>query len=193
MGRPDGGMVLIIATFVPWIAMAGWPLLATRRYGNGPVVDLGLRTRGIDLVTGPLGGLVALAAGWAVARITELVLGPIDSAAGEAASRAAETSPRWQLIVFGVFVAVGAPFAEELVFRGMLWAGLARLGMRPYLTLVTTTVVFAGFHLEGSRLPVLLVVGLVLGFLRMRTRRLGASMIAHGVNNLPGAIGIALA
>ena len=187
------GWYLIVAATVPWIAMVGWPMWVTRRFGNGPRLDLGLSLRRIDVVWGLLGGLVALAGGLIAARVTEMFIGDFSSIAGEQASKAAESSQRWQMLLFGLIVAVGAPFAEELVFRGMLWAGLARLGMRPVFTLLATTIVFAFFHFEFSRIGVLLVIGLVLGALRLFTQRLGASMVAHGMNNLPGAIGIALA
>jgi len=44
---------------------------------------------------------------------------------------------------------------------------------------------------RGEREPilvVLVVIGCVLGIVRWRTDSLGASMVAHAVNNLPGAI-----
>ena len=42
---------------------------------------------------------------------------------------------------------------------------------------------FALIHLEPVRIPVLLTIGLVLAVLRARTGRVGASMVAHALNN----------
>lgn len=94
------------------------------------------------------------------------------------------------MLVFAVLVAVGGPFVEELAFRGMLWAGLTRRGVRPVITWLITTLVFALFHFESARIAVLLVVGGTFGLLRLWTRRLGAPIIAHSVNNLPGALAL---
>lgn len=57
------GWYLVVGAMVPWLAMAGWPLYATARYGNGATIDLGLSFRWSDLLWGVLGGICALALG----------------------------------------------------------------------------------------------------------------------------------
>ena len=190
LGLIGTGLGLVIGATVPWIALAGWPLWATSKYGNGPVLDLGLRLTWSDLGIGLVAGIVALVLGSLAALLTRLVVGDFGSAAGDAAVEAAANGERWQLIAFAVLVVVGAPFAEELLFRGMLWAGLRRRGWGALATGVTTTLVFALFHFEITRVAVLLVIGGVLAFVRHKTGALGASMTTHAVNNLPGAIAI---
>ena len=58
------------------------------------------------------------------------------------------------------------------------------------LTVLISAVAFSLLHFEPRRLLVLLAIGIVLGVVRWRTRSLGAAIVAHGVNNLPGALGI---
>ena len=70
------------------------------------------------------------------------------------------------------------------------WSGR---GLAPWLTVTLTTAAFAVFHFEPTRLLVLVVIGAVLGYVRAADRRsLGASIVTHAVNNLPGALGLLL-
>ena len=55
-------------------------------------------------------------------------------------------------------------------------------------TILITSTVFAAVHLEPIRLPILFVLGLALGFARARTRRIGASIVAHMVINALGML-----
>lgn len=184
----SGPWVILAGAVLPWLAIAGWPVLATRRFGNGPRIDLGLSFTVRDGATGLFGGIVSLTLGLAAVQLTELVLGPIESSAGRAGDAVAESGSRLAVILFALVVAVGAPVVEEIGFRGMLWASLCRAGLAPWVTLVVTTLAFAAFHFEPHRLLVLLTTGLVLGFLRLSTRRLGAPIVAHAVNNSAGAL-----
>jgi len=56
--------------------------------------------------------------------------------------------------------------------------------------LVVTSAVFAVAHLEPARTPVLFVLGLALGWGRVMTGRIGASIFAHGFINLVGMIAV---
>ena len=85
-------------------------------------------------------------------------------------------------------IVVGAPVVEEIFFRGFLYAGLRKRGLGDLLTVVVSSLVFAGFHLEPLRMLVLFPTALVLGWVRWRTGSTGASMVAHGVVNAPGAL-----
>ena len=85
-------------------------------------------------------------------------------------------------------VMVGAPIVEELFFRGLFFAALRKRGVGAVLTILITGAVFAGFHFEPTRFFVLLPTGLVLGWVRWKTGSTGASMVAHGLVNAPGAL-----
>lgn len=180
--------MLIFGTAAPWVAFIGWPWFATTRRGNGPVIDLRLRLTWRELGWGIVGGIAALIIGSIVAWLTSLLLGEFDAAAAEAANELRTAGPTWALLVFTLMIAFGAPFAEEFAFRGMLYSSLAKKGLNAFWSIGISALAFGLFHFELTRLVVLVVIGCVLGIVRWRTDSLGASMVAHAVNNLPGAI-----
>ncbi len=179
--------LLLLGITLPWIALAGWPLLTTSFQGNGPRIDLGLRLTWSDLGWGVIGGVAALVAGGTVAVLIQAVFGEFTSAAGEVGQQLRDEGPLLAVVVFALCVAIGAPIAEEIAFRGMAYNALAKRGLSTAWVIAITTLAFSLFHLEPMRAPILLASGLVLGVLRWRTRSLGAPIVAHAVNNLPGA------
>lgn len=181
-------VLLIVGTGAPWIALIGWPWIATTRRGNGPVIDLRLRLSWAQLGWGLLGGVCALVVGGVVAWLTTLVVGDFDAAAAEAAMELKDVGPAWAVLVFTLMIAIGAPFAEEFAFRGILFGSLAKKGLSAFWTVGISAVAFGLFHFELTRIVVLVAIGIVLGVVRWRTDSLGSSMVAHAVNNLPGAI-----
>lgn len=179
--------LLLAGLTLPWIALAGWPLLTTAFQGNGPRIDLGLRLTWRDVGWGLIGGLAALVAGGAIALALQAVFGEFTSAAGEVGEQLRDEGPLFAVIAFAVCVAIGAPIVEEIAFRGMAYNALAKRGLSTAWVIAITTVAFSLFHLEPLRAPILLASGLILGVLRWQTRGLGAPIVAHAVNNLPGA------
>jgi membrane protease YdiL (CAAX protease family) len=77
---------------------------------------------------------------------------------------------------------------EEIAFRGMLFGALRKRGINPIWVVVITAVAFSLFHLEPTRILVLLPIGITLGLARWKTDGLGAPIVAHMVNNLPAAV-----
>jgi len=182
-----GSVVLLASVMTPWLGFGLWPILTTRFQGNGVKVDLGLSLRRSDLMWGVGGGVACLVLGTVVSDLTEKVLGhPFDSAAGDALAKA--TVPTWVVVAFTVCATVGAPLFEELCFRGLVFASLAKSLARrgvppvPWATF-GSALLFALIHLEPVRIPLLLAIGLVLSLLRARTGRIGASIVAHAFNN----------
>jgi len=183
----NGAAVLLLSLMTPWIGFGLYPVLATRRKGNGPVLDLGWTLRPTDWLWGLVGGAACFLLGGLAATLTERITGPFDSAAGEAISNADVGT--WVRVVFALCAVVGAPVFEELCFRGLVFASVAKwaagAGLRgpvPWATVVAA-LLFALIHLEPVRIPVLLTIGLVLAVLRARTGRVGASIVAHALNN----------
>lgn len=182
-----GGVVLLVSLALPWVGFGLYPWVATRVQGNGPKVDLGFTLRLSDLGWGIGGGVVATILAGAVAWATEKLFGSFDSAAGNAIENV--DAPRWVLYAALVCAVVGAPLFEELCFRGLAFAAIAkwaaqhRIPAVPWAT-VGSAFLFGAIHLEPVRFPLLFVIGLVLSYLRARTGRVGASVIAHAFNNL---------
>jgi len=86
------------------------------------------------------------------------------------------------LLCFAITALVLAPLFEETLFRGVLlpvlaqrWGGLAAV--------VISALLFGIAHLSLGELPPLFVLGLGLGWLRLQSGRLGASVLMHSLWN----------
>lgn len=183
---------VMIAVVLPWLAMAGWPILATTRRGNGPRIDLGLRLTWSDLGMGAIGGVAAWILLGVVALVTLALTGTFTSTAGEVAADLVRGGNRLWLVAFALAIGLGAPIVEEILFRGLFYSALRKRGLHDGWVILITAIAFAALHVEPVRLPILLAMGLVAGVLRWRTRALGASMVAHAMVNGPGAILVAM-
>ena len=186
------GVTVIVGGLLSWVSLAGWPLLITRLRGNGARIDLGLRLTRQDFGWGLVTGVLVLVLASLLTVISTAIFGTFDSAAGEAAREIVAERSQLTVVGFALMLMVGAPIAEELAFRGLLYAGLSKRGVRPALTVIITAIAFALFHFEPVRLGILIVIGLVLGVARARSGSLGVPIVAHAVNNAPGAIFIIL-
>lgn len=80
----------------------------------------------------------------------------------------------------GVVVVIGAPIIEETFFRGMLFEKIARTD--PKRALVVTSILFMLAH--GLIAPIQLMVGLVLGRMRMKGKSLWFTIAGHAAWNL---------
>lgn len=179
---------LLVGVVVPWLGLGGWPWLISRLRGNGWVLDYGLRFRWADVGWGALYGVAALVVGSILAVISELLFGSFDSAAGEVA-RDLEAFPV-QRLLFALAVGIGAPIFEELCYRGLLYSGLVKRGVGRWAAVLITAAVFAAMHVEPVRLLLLFGIGIVLGVARAHRNNTTTPVVAHMVNNLPGAVGI---
>jgi membrane protease YdiL (CAAX protease family) len=97
----------------------------------------------------------------------------------------------WWALLIGA--AIGAPIAEELLFRGLLFGVLrdSRLGLTG--TMIVTAALWATLHMQYSLygLAAIFLIGLYLGWLRERTGSLIPPIFCHALYN--GAIVVALA
>lgn len=181
---PSFGMGLILSMIFPWLALAGWPVVASVIKGNGPRVDYGLIFTKQHVRLGVLGGLASFVVAAIIGQITIKILGPITSAAGDLAG----VQVGFVRVLFVLFIVIGAPIVEELAFRGLLFSALCKTGVQPILSVVISAAAFAIFHFEPQRLAILFLVGLVLGELRRRSGSLVPGIVAHAVNNSPALV-----
>ncbi len=101
------------------------------------------------------------------------------------------SSDAWLMTIFGVCV---APFAEEVLFRGLLFPALARR-VGALISLVLTSVFFGAVHAgqlagAGAQLACIILVGAVLTAVRWRFHSLASSTLMHVGYN--GALFVAL-
>jgi uncharacterized protein len=81
------------------------------------------------------------------------------------------------------------PFAEELLFRGMLYP-LLRRHFRPLLAIPLNAAIFAVAHVIPLLLPGLFVVGIFLAYLRERSNSIWPSVFYHILQNSLALIAI---
>lgn len=181
---PNFGGGLLLALVFPWLALGGYPLLATHLKGNGPRIDLGLYVSKQHLRLGVVAGLGGLVLAAIVGQITIKILGPVTSTAGELL----DTQVGWAKFAFVLCIVIGAPLVEEIAFRGLLFTSLCKSGVKPVLSVIVSALTFSIFHFEPQRLAILFVIGLVLGEVRRRSGSLVPSIVAHAVNNSPAIL-----
>lgn len=163
--------------------------LASQRAGSGSVVaDYGLWFRAIDVLGLGIGVLCSLVlirlvylpleALWpstfSETRLNENAQDLVDSASGST----------WLVVAV---VVVGAPLMEELFYRGLLQRSLASR-YDEGLVVVGVAAVFALVHFRPIEIPGLFVIGLVFGFVALRTGRLGMAIMIHAGFNATGIL-----
>jgi uncharacterized protein len=181
----------LLVLVVPWLALAGWPVLAARRRGNGPVRDFGLRPTWRGVLIGFGCGLGGLLTGSVVYDIEVALRGgkQFTSSVGDLATQVTSASQA-ALLLLALCTAFGAPVVEELAFRGLTYGSFLKSGQPVVWSVTWTSVLFALYHFEPVRLPVLLAIGVFLGIARASTKSTAASMVAHMTVNLSGALAI---
>jgi hypothetical protein len=158
--------------------------------------DLGFSVESRDVVYLGLGLLLQLALAFLFLPLSLLLFPDGDSAqqVGTAMSGLETTAAKVAAMATAVVI---APVTEELIFRGVLLKTQEHRSRRTIM--VVTALVFSIFHVLGldpSRileaaavvLPQLFIVGLVLAWVTLRTKRLGPAIFIHSGFNLLAAV-----
>jgi len=92
----------------------------------------------------------------------------------------------WLLVIA---FCVAAPVSEELFARGFLYRGWSESFLRPAGGIVLSSLVWTGMHLQYNWyfLGEVFSIGVLLGYLRHRSKSTWLTIILHGLNNL-GAV-----
>ena len=173
-----------------WGGFFGAAVLASRTRGTSHLrTDIGLRFRWIDLIGIPIG-----VAGQYLIALLYLPIAPhvhdFHQRFAAPAQRLTGGSHGVGYVVIALATVVGAPFFEEIFFRGVLLRSLARLfghwggWVGPGLAIALSGLLFGLAHAESLQLLGLAVFGVVLGTVSYRTGRLGMNIVAHGAFNL---------
>ncbi len=185
----------VVATLAGlWGGFLGAAILASRLRGTKALVpDMGLQFRLADLIGIPIGLVGQLLVVAVYVPIAPHVHN-FDQRFSEPAHRLTGGSHGVGFVAIALCTVVGAPFFEELFFRGVLMRALARLfgtwgrWVGPALAVVVSGVAFGLAHYEPLQLLGLSLFGVILGAVSYRTGRLGMNMVAHATFN-----GLALA
>jgi membrane protease YdiL (CAAX protease family) len=180
-----------------WAGFFGGAFLASTLRGTKRLVsDMGLRFRWVDLAGVPIGF-----GGQFLVVLLYLPIAPhvhnFNQQFNAPSQRLTGGSHGLGTMVIDVATVIGAPFFEELFFRGLLLRSLARLfgpfagWVGPAAAVVVTGVLFALAHYEKLQFLGLAAFGILLSFVAYRTGRLGMSMCAHAAFNLTAVVATA--
>ena len=166
-----------LLTLPLWICAIAVPIWATTTKGNGPRIDLGLELRPLDVPLGLLCGGIAQIVIPLTYRmlLSESTSRELDAPARELGRYATSVGGKVLLVLTIVVV---APFAEELLYRGLVLRSLERR-LSSFAALVVTSVVFAAMHFQPLQFAGLAIFGMIVGVLAQRTGRLGPAIFAH--------------
>lgn len=182
----DIPLSMVALSYPPlWLGFIGVPVWAAAVKGRGWKIDFRAHPawRGV-----PLAALVGL--------VTQLLVVPLVSApmlwltgtdleelgrpARELGDKA--TTPGGVLL-FIVVVAIGAPIAEEMFFRGLLLRAAEKRWGTTW-GVVVSSIVFGATHFQFLQFPALTVAGLVFAWLVVRHDNLWAAVVGHMTFNL---------
>jgi membrane protease YdiL (CAAX protease family) len=181
-----------------WVGFGLAPWLASRLRGTGRLIDdVGLRFRWVDIagIGIGIGGQIVVGVIYApFIRHIHDFSAPTQKLTG--------ASHGGGFAVIALFTVLGAPFFEELFFRGLLLRGLVRwfVPNGPSSATTRTVAVVAAIALDGLlfglahgelvQLAGLAVFGAILATVSLRTGRQGMNMVAHATFNLVAVLAI---
>jgi len=142
-----------------------------------------LWTQGRPMRPGDFMGLLALfLGGQLVFQLVTVVLELIMNLFGLSLMSSVESAQiSTDSITMFLYVCIGAPIAEEILFRGLVLRSLEPYGKR--LAIFLSAFAFAIFHGNLVQTPYAFVVGLILGYVAMEHNIVWA-MVLHMINNL---------
>jgi membrane protease YdiL (CAAX protease family) len=142
-------------------------------------IGLAIGTTGGQLLTGLLTGLGLVVVSQIVSYIQIALFGPHP----EAVTEILKTHHGTVNFLFDLAsICVIAPFAEELLFRGVVFAGLVQR-MPLWAAAVLSGIIFGAAHGDPWGFVPLAIVGTGLALLYYRTRSLWPNVLAHAIFN----------
>jgi sodium transport system permease protein len=166
-------LVTQVAFFLlPVVAMAAWMKFP-------PTQVLSFRA---PPVKGLLAAVLIGATGWAaVGGLVMRLLPPPDSlvkALEKLVMLEDASASLWKLLLV---IAITPAVCEELLFRGLILSGLRRYGQWP--AIIISALLFALAHASIYRLLPTFCLGLMLGYIVVKTGSIYCSMLMHALNN----------
>jgi membrane protease YdiL (CAAX protease family) len=181
---------LLGSTIGLWIGLFGSCVVAVRVKGTGSLADLGLvRPRWVDAALGVGFGVAGVLMVGAIAAVLEAISEDLLPGGRNDLTDPVDHAGALGILVVYLIAVVGAPFFEELYFRGLVQGTLtARWGIAAGL--IVQAVLFGLVHLNPelglgnvTTFVVIVAVGLGLGGIKQVTGRLAPGMFTHAAYN----------
>jgi uncharacterized protein len=181
------GFLQSIATIISGIVGAGLIILIIRARKRAGVLEyLGLYQISGNQVLLSLGSVLGFIG---IMTLLEMYFG-LD--AGGTINDTLYNTSLWPPL-FGIAVVIFAPLFEEMFFRGFLFEGILQSRLGAAGAVIITSIVFAIMHIQYNAYGMfyILLLSIIMGLVRWKTRRLWSTLIMHGVMNLLAMIMIA--
>jgi len=175
--------VLFLLQIPLWLGYGGVPWWVSRTKGFGLTYDFGWKFTKQDVFYGlGLGLIIQLFVIPVIYIPIFWIFGEHDvsEAARQLTDRA--TTPV-DVATLVLVVAIGAPFIEELFFRGLFLQSV-RKRFGNAIAIVATAVIFGAVHLQLLQFPALAVFGAIVAWLTIKSERLGPAVFTHMGFNL---------
>lgn len=181
---------LAVFLFVFQVVATGLGVIVARVLAAANAHQPPIRGNSFVSLAPPLGGsrtivtsatvLMVMAAAYAVVIFTYDPLAIVHDVAPFANLMKTES---WWLVALAAVI--GAPIAEEIVFRGVLFGVLASSPLGPIVAAIVSSAMWASLHMNYSiyGLLAIFLIGLFLARLRVSSGSLLAPMVCHGVYN----------
>lgn len=188
-GEPVGELPLslvAIAQLGLWAGLLGVPLWVAHTKGLGARRDFRITATRQDVAIGVVAGaLLQIPVLPLVYRpILRLLDRTVEDLEGPARALTDRATGPVGVVLLVLIVGIGAPVVEEIFYRGLLQGALIKRGVRPWLAIAATSVVFGAMHLQLLHLPALVLFGVLAGVLAHRYGRLGPAIAAHVAFNM---------
>ena len=171
-----------------------WPVIVARWKGRGFVSDFGFRFKWVDFLIGPAMAIPMMMAAGIVGYGVSILVGLEDQSEAGNTEFLTDSTPGLVRYALIFFVVVGAPFSEELFFRGLSMRAIQKRLGKP-IALLGSTALFTLPHFQGGSWQAVVVmlatigtIGLLLGGLALGMNRLGPGIVAHATFNSIAAI-----
>jgi membrane protease YdiL (CAAX protease family) len=184
----SNGLLLALATIASAVVCSGLVIIIIKVRRSATIAEyLGLRR-----ITGKtVLVLLAIAVGFVVLSgwLTTLLGKPSDA---EFMVDAYRTSV-WPAL-FWIAVVIFGPVFEEIFFRGFLFVGFQQSRLGSVGTIFLTAFIWALLHIQYSiyGIVTIVIIGIILGIVRLKTGSLWSPLIVHVLNNLVSTLGTAL-
>ena len=164
--------------------------LRTRPAGSGIIEALrALGFRRFNWGVAALWVVIAAVVGYAASALYDVVKGPLGLQTNtDALAEQIKIAP---LTTLGLLLAgaLVAPVCEEVFFRGFLLPGIAR-AMPIWAAVIVSSLLFGVAHADLGSLAPLVVIGLLLGVVRWKTRSLWPAIFLHTLNNVAALLAL---
>lgn len=174
-----------------WVALLGVPLVATKLKGRRSLrTDFGFAMRWRDVPLGlALGVGLQIVLGIVLQVLYPLLGLDLERVGDSAEDLTADATNGVGVALVLLIAAVGAPLFEELFYRGLFLRSVQRR-FGDAAAVVVPAVVFGLVHFQPFDLLALVLFGLAMGVVTLRSGRLGLAVWAHVAFNLTALLSL---